>query len=73
MEQLDKSDGNIYGRKTNINHFASLFESDNDEGTKNRMTPKTTIILLSEDEEGRKEKGQQNKGNEEYEDDREIR
>ena len=64
MEQLDKSDGNGHGRKTNINHFAPLFEPDNAGGTNHMTKPKTKIIVLSEDEDGRGNKGDQNKGTE---------
>ena len=58
-------------KKPNINHVAPLFKSDNEEGTKKRTKPKTPIIVLSKEEEGRENKVDQNKGNEEYEDDRE--
>ena len=53
MEQLDESYGNGNGRKTNINHFAPLFESYNEEGTTHRTKPNTPNILLSENKEGR--------------------
>ena len=46
IEQLDKSDINGHGRKTNINHFAPLFESYTEEGTKHRTKPKTIIVVL---------------------------
>ena len=65
MKKLDKSYGNGHRRKTNTNHFAPLFESDNEGGTKYRIKPKTLIIVLSEYEEIRKIKGEKNKGNEE--------
>ena len=65
MQQLKNSDANGHRRKTNINHSEPIFESDNEEGTKHRTKPKTSIILLSEDEE--EKKGEHNKGNEEYE------
>ena len=61
MKQLDESYINEHGRKTNINHFAPIFESDNEEGTKHRTKPKTTIVVLSEYEEGSKNKGDQSK------------
>ena len=53
MEQLDESDGNGHGSKTNINHFATLLESGDEEGAKHRTKLKTPIIVLSEYEEGR--------------------
>ena len=58
MGQLDELDGNGHGRKTIINHFAPLFESGGEGYTKYRMKLKTEIILLSEYEEGRKNKGE---------------
>ena len=64
MEQLDKSDGNGYRSKNNINHFVTLYESDNEEGTNHRTKPKTPTIVLIEGENGRNIKGGQNKGNE---------
>ena len=67
MEQLEKLDGNVYRSKNNINHFAPLYESDNEEGTKRRTKPKTSIIILIKEEKGSKNKGSQNKGNEEDE------
>ena len=71
MQQLDESDRNRHNIKTNINHFSSLFESDDEEGNNNMTKPKTQIIVLREQEEGRENKGYKNKGNEEYEDDQE--
>ena len=65
MEKLDKSDGNGYQSKNNINNFSPLYESDDEEGTKNRNKTKTPVIVLSEEEKGRINKGGQNKGNEE--------
>ena len=65
MEQLEKSDGNRHHRKNNINHFAPLYESDDEEGTVNRKKHKTTSIVLSEKGKGRKNEGVQNKRNEE--------
>ena len=50
MEQLDDLDENRYECNTNINHFAPIFESDNEEGTKQRTKSKTPIIAKSEDE-----------------------
>ena len=64
-KQLDDLDGNGHGRKTNINQFTPLFESDNEEGTAHRTKTKNPIIVLSEDEEGIKNKGWKNKGNKE--------
>ena len=50
MEKLGDSDGK--GRNTNINHFASLFESYDEEGTNTSPKPKKTpVIVLSEDED----------------------
>ena len=54
MEQLDKSYGNGYWSKNNIYHFAQLYGSDYKELTNHRTKPKTQIILLSEEEKGRK-------------------
>ena len=71
MEQLDESDGNGHRSKTNNNYFAPLFESDDEEITRHRIKIKTPIMVLNEDEEGRKKKGYQNKGNEEDKDNRE--
>ena len=64
MEQLDKSDGNGYrSKKTSIN----LHHSMNQTIRKTICTGKTNtpIIVLSEEEKGRKNKGGQNKGNKE--------
>ena len=44
MEQLDESYGNGHRRKNNINHFAPLYESDNEKGTQNRTKSKTQRI-----------------------------
>ena len=57
MEQLDYSDGDGHWCNTNINHFALLFESDDEESTKHRMKPRNPIIALSEYEEEDKIKG----------------
>ena len=65
-DQLDKLDKNRHHSKKNINHFSPLYESDDGEVTKHRMKPKSPIILLSEKEKGRKNKGDQNTGNEKY-------
>ena len=64
MEQLYKLDGNRYLSKNNINHLVPLYESDDEEGTKHRTKLKTAIIVLSEEEKGRKKEEDQNKGNE---------
>ena len=64
MEQLEDLDRNGHRSKTNISHFAPLFESDNEEITRHRIKIKTPIMVLNEDEEGRKKKGYQNKGTE---------
>ena len=64
MEQLERSYGNGYQMKTNINDFAPLYESDDDEGTKHRTKPNTPTIVLRKQKKGRKNKGGQNKGNE---------
>ena len=71
MEQLDESNGNRNVRKTNIIHFTPLFEFDDEEGTNHMKIPNNPTIVLSENEEGRENKGYQNKGNEEDEDERE--
>ena len=47
MDQMDKSVGNGHCRENNINNFAPLYESDNEEGTQHRNNPNTPIILLS--------------------------
>ena len=58
MEQLDDLDGNRHGCNTNINHFAPIFESFDEEGTTTRTKPtKTTVIVLSEDEDREENKG----------------
>ena len=66
MEQLDELDRNRHGSKNNINKFAQIFESEDGKGTTKRTKTKTKIIVISEYEERRKNKGYQNKGNEEY-------
>ena len=65
MQQLYESDGNGNRRENNINHFASLYESDNKEGTQQNTKSKTPKIVTSENNKGRKNKGCQNKNNEE--------
>ena len=50
MEQLDKTDGNRYQSKNSINHFATLYELYDEEGTKHRTKLNTTIIVLHEEE-----------------------
>ena len=58
IEQLDELDGNEHRRNTNINHFAPLFESHNEEGTEPGTKPNNTpIIVLIEDEEKDQNKG----------------
>ena len=64
MEQLYKSDGNIYLIKNNIYHFSPLYESDNKEITNHRTKSNITIIVLSDKEKGSKNKVGQSKGNE---------
>ena len=61
MEQLDEFDRNKYRRKNNINHFASLFESEDEEGTKHIMKPKIPIVVLKEEYYGNN-KGFRSKG-----------
>ena len=56
MDQLVESDRNLYGIKTNINHFGQIFELEDEEGNKHREKTKIPIIILSENEEGRKTK-----------------
>ena len=63
---MDKSDGKRYRIKNNINHFTPLYKSDNEEGTKYRTKNKTPIIVLSEREKGKNNKGFFKKINEEY-------
>ena len=46
MEQLDKSDGNRYQSKNNMNQFAPFYESENEESTKHRGKTKTPRITL---------------------------
>ena len=60
MEQLDKSDRNGYWRKNNSNNFESLYESYNEKGTNHRTKPNTSIIVISEEENGGKNKGGRN-------------
>ena len=58
MDQLDESDKKGNGHNTTINPFAPLFELDDEEDTKARQKPKKTpTILLSEGEDGDKNKG----------------
>ena len=64
MEQLDKSDVNRNRRRNNIDQFAPLYESDNEEGTHNGTKSKNPIIVLREKEKGSKKIGGQNKSNE---------
>ena len=45
MEKLEKSDGNGYRSKNNINHFTPIYESDYEEVTKHRKKHKTPIIV----------------------------
>ena len=59
MEKLDESEGNGHCRENNINHFAPLCESDDEEGTQHRTNTKTPIIVLSEKKKGRNNKGGQ--------------
>ena len=68
MEKLEKLDGNGFQIKNNINHFAPLYESDDNEGTYHRTKLKTPIIVPNKQEKGRKNKGDQTKVNEEDED-----
>ena len=64
MEKLDELDGNGHHRKKNINHFTTIYKSDNKEGTQQSTKSNTPIIVLSEKETGRRKIGQ-NKINEE--------
>ena len=66
MDQMDKSVGNGHCRENNINNFAPLYESDNEEGTQHRNNPNTPIILLSVNQKRKKNKGGQKNSNEEY-------
>ena len=57
MDHLDDQDGNVHGCNTNINHYAPLFESDGEEGTKpSPKRNKTPVIVLSEYEDKDKNK-----------------
>ena len=58
MKQLDYLDGNLNGSNTNINQFVPPVESYNEGGTKHRTKPKSPIIVLSEDYEEDKNKGE---------------
>ena len=69
MEQLYESDGSRHGRNTNINQFAPIFESENEQVAKHRAKTMTTIIVPSQYQEENEKKGEQNKYNEEDEDD----
>ena len=40
MEQLEKLDVNGHHRRNNINHFAPLYESDDNEDTRHGTKPK---------------------------------
>ena len=64
MEQLDKSNGNGHHRRNSINHFAPIYESENDEGTQHRTQHNTSRILLCVKDKGRKNKGGQRTSNE---------
>ena len=57
--------------RKNISHFAPLYESNHEEGTKNGTKPKNPIISLRGKDKGSKNKGGQNKINEEGLNDRE--
>ena len=59
MDKLHDSDRNRHIQNTNINQFAPLFESDDEEGTKPNTKPKKiSVIELSEDEYKGKKKGE---------------
>ena len=65
MEQLDKSDWNGQRKRENINHFLLIYESDNEKFNKHGTKPKTLSIVSRGNEKGSKNKGCQNKSNEE--------
>ena len=47
MEKLGILDGHRHGRNTNINNFAPLFESENEEGIDTSPeNKKNTVIVL---------------------------
>ena len=69
MEQLENSDGNRSESNNSINIFATIYESDNEEGTKLRTKFQTTIIVISKEENRRKNKRGQNMSNEENKND----
>ena len=66
MEQLGEFDGNGHRRRNNINNFAPIYESDDEEGTQHMTKSKITSIVLSDKYKEKKNKGGQNKSNEEY-------
>ena len=66
MEQLEKSDGNVYQSKNNINNFIPLYESDYEEGNNYSKKPNTPIIVLREEYKGRRNNKVQNKVNGKY-------
>ena len=59
-------DSDVNQRNTNTNHFVPLFESDYEEDINpNTKSKKNPVIVLSEDEDADKHKGEQNGNNEE--------
>ena len=54
--------------RNNTNHLIPLYESEDEGSTKYRTKSKTPIIVLSEEEKGRKDKVDQIMGNKEDED-----
>ena len=57
MEKLDESDGNRIHSKNSINHFSSLYKSEDEEGTKHRKKTNTPNVVISKKEKGNKHKG----------------
>ena len=54
MELLDESDRDGHLRTKNLNHFALLYESDDEEVTQHRTKLNTPIIVPSKKEKGEK-------------------
>ena len=62
MEKFYNLDVHGHGRNTNINHFAPIFESNNEKGNKTIPKPKKTpVVVLSEDENQDANRGERNK------------
>ena len=65
MKKLDESDVNRHRSRNNINHFAPLYESDDNEDTRHGTKPKIQIIVPRKKQRGSKNKKGQNECDEE--------